>query len=49
VSGESIEGVRAVTRRQNTGACVFEEQPRGVPYQLVIVNDEDRETPHQRE
>jgi hypothetical protein len=49
MSGELIESVRAVPRRQNVDASVFEEQPCGVPYELVIVNDEDRKAAHQRD
>jgi hypothetical protein len=49
MSGQLIESIRAVPGRQNADASVFEEQPCGVPYELVIVNDEDRKTAHQRE
>jgi hypothetical protein len=49
MSGELIESVRAVPCRQNVDASVFEEQPCGIPYELVIVNDEDCKTAYQRE
>jgi hypothetical protein len=42
-----IERPGPIGRRQHAGAEVFEKKPRGIQYELVIVNDEDRKPMHQ--
>jgi hypothetical protein len=42
-----IERLGPIGRRPHAGAEVFEKKPRGIQYELVIVNDEDREPIHE--